>query len=376
MKVNRYRNVSSLAFLLFLSINFASAQVFTNKEVGKHKKDSVEIDVYPYALPIWGEKATKAGYTLPYSAGLSVQYFGSKSDIIINNLMVGFNGGEMYPLDGIVRFDKARATATSVTARPDFWLFPFLNIYGILGTANASTEVGFGVWAPDSSGRQEELFHAETIVEFRTTTFGFGFTPTIGVAGGFLALDMNFAWTDVPQLDKPAQSFVFGPRFGKMFKFKNPESNIAVWVGGFRVALASQTSGSIDLSEVLPEDGEWDQKIEDGMERVSETQVKVDEWWDGLDPIEQKNPVNQARYNGANRVLYGVGEILNAAGGAIDNIQTSTVQYSMDKQVKDAWNFIVGSQYQFNRHLMLRFEVGFLGSRNQIIGGLQYRFGL
>jgi hypothetical protein len=54
----------------------------------------------------------------------------------------------------------------------------------------------------------------------------------------------------------------------------------------------------------------------------------------------------------------------------------ATVQYSLSKRPKDMWNFIIGSQYQFNRHWMVRFEYGFLGSRNQIIGGLQYRFGL
>ena len=361
-------------FLLIPSIH---AQVFSNKEIIKKVEiDSSEIDVYPYRLPIWGEKATQAGFTLPYSAGLSVQYFGSRSDILIDNLKVGFNGGEMYELDGIVRFDKARATATSITARPDFWLFPFLNIYGILGTAQASTEVGFGVWAPDSTGRDQELFNAETIVEFRTTTFGFGFTPTIGVAGGFLALDMNFAWTDVPQLDKPAQTFVFGPRFGKMFKLKNPESNIAVWVGGFRVALSSNTSGSLDLSEVLPDDGDWEQKIENGIMKVDETQAQVDDWWNDLSDFEQRQPSNKARYEAANKVLAGASQILNAADNAIDNIQSSTVQYSMDKQIKDPWNFIMGAQYQINRHFMLRYEMGFLGSRNQIIAGVQYRFGL
>jgi hypothetical protein len=81
------------------------AQVFTNKEVGKKNAelaDSLKKSDYPYALPIWGEKVTKMGYSLPYSAGLSIQYFGQKSFLIIDNLMVGFNNGTMYNLDGIV----------------------------------------------------------------------------------------------------------------------------------------------------------------------------------------------------------------------------------------------------------------------------------
>lgn len=368
-----------LAVLIFAITENVSSQVFTNKDVGVNKvtvDDSVKNSIYPYSLPIWGEKATQAGYTLPFSAGLSVQYFGSKSDMLISNMKVGFNGREMHELDEILRFDKARATATSITARPDVWVFPFLNVYGIFGMAQASTEIGFGVWLPDSTGQDQEILNAETIVDFRTTTFGIGMTPTIGVGGGFLALDMNFAWTDVPQLNKPAKSFVFGPRFGKAFQLKNPDSNIAVWVGGFRVEVSGGTAGSLDLSEILPEDGEWEQKIEDGQERVSDAQVQVDTWWDGLTEQEQRNPINSAKYEAANRLIGRAGTFLAAAESALTNIQSSTVQYSMDKQIKDAWNFIVGSQYQINRHLMVRFEAGFLGSRNQLIGGVQYRFGL
>ena len=358
----------------------AQAQLFSNKEVGQRNQqlaDSLKSTEYPYVMPIWGAKATQAGYNLPYPAGLSVQYFGSKSDLLINNLMVGFNNGPMYELDGVVRFDKARATASAITARPDVWLFPFLNIYGILGSAMASTDIGFGVWIPDSTGVSQEVLSAGTIVEFATTTFGFGFTPTIGVGGGFLALDMNVAWTDVPQLSQPARSFVFGPRFGKLFKLKKPESSIAVWVGGFRVQMASKTEGSLTLSDVFPEGGsEVGQKIDQGIARVGEAQQQVDEWWNGLSESAQSNPVNEARYEAANAALGRAGEILSSADAAVENIENSTVQYSMDKQVKDPWNFITGAQYQLNKHLMFRFEVGFLGSRNQMMGGVQYRFGL
>jgi hypothetical protein len=67
---------------------------------------------------------------------------------------------------------------------------------------------------------------------------------------------------------------------------------------------------------------------------------------------------------------------LVAADNAVNTIETSTVQYSMDKRVKDPWNFIVGSQFQLNKHFMLRAEYGFTGSRTQFLMGLQYRFGL
>jgi len=368
-----------LSFCLLASIP-TFAQVFSNKEVGKKNEvlvDSLKKSEYPYALPIWGEKVTKAGYSLPYSAGLSVQYFWQESAIIIDNLMVGFNNGEMYNVDGIVRFDESTARAQAITVRPDVWVLPFLDVYGIFGTSNAATDISFGVWAPDSTGVEKEVLKAGTVVEFTTTTYGFGMTPTIGVAGGFLALDFNMAWTDVPQLTKPARSTVFGPRFGKNFKLKKPDQTIAVWVGGFRVGLRSETAGSISLSEVFPEGGgEVGMKIDQGIQTVGDAQEQVDAWWGDLTEQEQNNPVNEAKYETANNALTKAGEILSAADAAVNTISTSTVQYSMDKTIKDAWNFVVGSQFQYNKHWMIRLEAGFLGSRTQVMTGLQYRFGL
>src|SRR6187399_222936 len=372
-----FRKATLMFFLAILS-SAVFAQVFTNKEIGKKNAvfiDSLKKSEYPYSLPILGAKATKAGYNLPYSAGVSINYFWQVSDLIIDNLQVGFNNGPMYNLDEIVRFDKARTTASALTVRPDIWLFPFLNIYGIFGRAKASTEVGFGVWVPDSTNTPKQITSATSLVEFNTSTYGIGFTPTIGVGGGFLALDMNVAWTDVPQLSKPARSFIFGPRLGKNFRLNKPERGVAVWVGAFRVQISSETNGSINLSEVLPP-GELGSKVDQGIAKVGNAQQQVNTWWAGLTPAQQQNPVNIAKHDAANRALSRAGEILAAADNAISTIGTSTVQYSMDKRPKDPWNFIVGSQFQLNKHWMLRGEVGFLGSRSQVIAGVQWRFGL
>lgn len=369
---------TAIFLCLFVGIS-TSAQVYSNKEVGKKNEaliDSLKKAEYPYALPIWGKKVAAMGYDLPYSAGLSVQYFGQVSDIVIENLMVGFNNGTMYNVDELIRFDKAEATAGGLTIRPDIWLLPFLNVYAILGKTKASTEVGFGLWLPDSTNTSKQVLSAASTVDFNATTFGFGLTPTIGVGGGFLALDMNVAWTDVPQLSKPALSFIFGPRLGKSFKLKKPNQSIAFWAGGFRVHLNSETSGSIALSEVFPP-GTLGGQVDEGIEKVGNAQEQVDTWWEGLSEQEQNNPVNEAKYEAANNLLDKAGQLLAAADNAVNTIESSTVQYSMDKRPKDMWNIVIGTQFQLNKHLMLRLEYGgFTGSRTQFMTGLQYRFGL
>ncbi|MHC1777966.1 MAG: hypothetical protein AB9834_21375 [Lentimicrobium sp.] len=353
-------------------------QVYTNKEVGKKNEalaDSLKASEYPYSLPIWGAKVTAKGYNLPYSAGISVNYLQQESALIIDNLFVGFNNGPQYDMNEIIRFDEATARAGALTVRPDIWVLPFLNIYGIFGKVKSSTEISAGVYLPDTSSVWREITDFSTTANFDAVVAGFGMTPTIGVGGGWLALDMNVAWSDVSALDKPVFTFVFGPRAGKTFKLKKPERNIAIWAGGFRVKFSSETNGSMNLNEVIPV-GDLQPRVDEGIENVEQAYVNVDAWWEGLTPIEQKNPINVAKYETANRTLDAASNLLTTMDGALNDGESATVQYSLDKNLKDKWNFIVGSQFQINKHFMLRVEGGFLGSRTQFMGGLQYRFGI
>lgn len=365
-------------FLIFPVFVQSFAQVYTDKVVGKKNealKDSLVVSEYPYLLPIWGAKVVAKGYDIPYSAGVSTNYFTQTSALILDNLFVGFNNGPMYNLDEIIRFNEAEAWASAVTVRPDIWLFPFLNIYGLLGKSNSSTTIDAGVYVPNIDNEWNQIATFSTKANFTGTTMGIGMTPTIGIGGGWLALDMNCAWTDVSALDKPVFTYVFGPRAGKTFKFKKPQQNIAFWVGGFRVQFSSETKGSLSLAEVVPID-EFQETVDQGIENVGEKQVAVDEWWASLTPVEQQNPVNEAKYETANRALGTAGEILNSADAALNDETSATVQYSLQKNLKDKWNFVVGSQYQLNKHWMIRAEYGFLGSRTQFMTSLQYRFRL
>jgi hypothetical protein len=365
---------------LSLSILFcipSFAQVYANKDLPLKIEPPKVVD-YPYLLPIWGKKVVEKGFQLPYSAGIGVNAFWQESELIIDNLMVGFNNGTMYNLDEIIRFDKSIASAASINVRPDFWLFPFLNVYGLFVKAKTSTAIDASVWIPDAENNWTQMTAFSTKADFDATGVGFGLTPTVGIGHYWLALDMNWLWTDVSALDEPVNTFVFGPRLGKTIKFKKPDSNMAFWAGAMRVKFSSATTGSLLLTDLFPGD-QLDQlqvKVDEGLENVDDTQQQVDEWWNGLSEAEQANPANQARYETASGALDEAGQLLTGLDGALSTVESSSVQYSLEKSLKNMWNFVLGTQYQFNRHLMMRVEVGFMGSRTQVLGGLQYRFGL
>src|SRR5215510_2378177 len=254
----------------------------------------------------------------------------------------------MHNLDNIMRFNNVKSRSDGLSLRPDIWLFPFLNIYGILGRSAASTEVNYGIWLPDSSGSEHRVGAFGTKVDFTANTFGLGLTPTIGVGGGWMALDMNFTWTDVPQLDQPAMAFVFDPRVGKAFRLRHADENINVWVGGFRLKINTGTSGSIPLGDALPID-QWQASVEQGLARVEQLNAEVDAWWNNLTPAQQANPVNRAKYDASKAALSRAASFFAGANAALGSAASSTVDYSLDKKPADKWNFLVGGQYQLNK---------------------------
>ncbi|MEN8788632.1 MAG: hypothetical protein ABF295_03875, partial [Flavobacteriaceae bacterium] len=102
--------------------------------------------------------------------------------------------------------------------------------------------------------------------------------------------------------------------------------------------------------------------------------MEVDQWFNSLTPPQQI--VNGPKYEAITRILGAANNFLFRLDDARQNALNSTIQYSIDKKQKDLWNFVIGTQYQLNKNFMIRAEYGFLGSRTQFIGGIQYRFRL
>ncbi|OIQ28497.1 MAG: hypothetical protein BM564_08830 [Bacteroidetes bacterium MedPE-SWsnd-G2] len=360
-------------FMMFCSASMF-AQTYTNKEVKLDQAfvDSISKIEYPYLLPIWGKKVAEKGFKLPLSAGIGVNYYWQESKVVINELYVGFNNGQQYFMDDIVRFNDAVASSNIVNVRPDFWILPFLNVYGIFAVSDTSTQIDLDIVVPTEDGYRNVL-QIQTLQEFEGVSAGFGITPTVGVGGGWFALDMNFTWTDLDALDKPAFSFIFGPRMGKTFKFNKPDSNLAVWFGGFKVAINSDTNGNLGVSDIFNFDG-INEKLDNAEVALADTRVNLDTWFNNLSPIEQIQ--NQIKYSTATAALNKADQFVDNFSDAVDSAENSTVQYSLEKRQKEAWNFLLGTQYQLNQEWMIRGEFGFLGSRKQILVGLNYRFGL
>lgn len=342
-----YRTIILLISILCLA-DPSSAQFATTKVRTVHEAytDSLKNVTYDHVFPIWGQKAYQKGFDIPYPLGVMVNYFYVNQGIDITNLQLGVESNAVdVPLTGVdfIEFGDNTNTTYSFNFRPDVWVFPFLNVYGIFGYGTSDTEVN--IISP---------LNLQSIVTQNISTAGFGVMGAFGVGPVWVSVDGNWTWNKPQLLDKPVQVNVLGLRMGHSFVFKNkPERNIAVWVGAMRVKMSSETNGSIQLSEAIPDLESQSQEIVNDYEAWRSTN------YDDLS-LKQKAVVNN---------------VLDPIVDRIDNVDGSAIiEYAMDKQVVDMWNGLIGAQFQYNKHWMLRTEAGIIGDRKSFLVSLNYRF--
>jgi opacity protein-like surface antigen len=332
-----------------LAGNISHAQYVTTKVKTKHQKytDSLKNVEYKYIFPILGQGAYSKGFDIPYPIGAMANYMWMDQGITIDNLQLGLKNNDTdIPLTevDIIGFGDNTNTSYTVNFRPDVWVFPFLNVYGIFGFGNTHTEVNI-----NRLGNQE--FNLQSVVDQSVSTVGVGVMGAGGVGPVWISVDANWTWNKPELLDEATRVNVLGLRVGHTFVFKNkPESNIALWVGAMRIKMNSETRGQLTLAEAIP-----------GLEDKSDQIVsEYNDWYDGLTP--------------AKKALVDATSI-PAIIDRIDAVDGSAIiRYGIDKQVKELWNGLIGIQYQYNKHWMLRSEAGLFGDRKSFLLSLNFRF--
>ena len=336
-----------LLITLFLITNSVSAQ-YATKKVSKEKQaytDSLKQVNYDYIFPILGQKTYKAGFDIPYPIGIMGNFLWMSQGILIDNMQLGLTTDTkdipLTNVDEFIKFGNNSNTSYTVNVRPDIWVFPFLDVYGIFGYGRSQTTVNL-----------TEPVAFTSVVEQGIRTAGVGAMGAFGIGPVWMSLDGSWTWNKPDLLDKAVNVAVFGVRVGRTFVFKrDPDRNIAIWAGAMRVRMESNTTGQIKLIDALPPEA-W--------ERRDEIVTEYNDWYAGLGPVEQAavdlTPLPDI-----------IDRLEQADGDAI-------IKYGMDKQVVQEWNAIFGAQFQLNKRWMLRTEWGLIGDRKSALASINYRF--
>ncbi len=314
----------------------ARAQQQPDLDLSRASRDSI-LAHYDNIFPILGRKAIERGFRLPKPLGINLNSFWAVQDIEISELGLSTGGNPTVPIEAI-KFGDNNSSALTVNARVELWVLPFLNVYAMGGLAAANTTVRLTEPIPLTSSVDQTGRYA-----------GVGITGAFGIRKFFSVVDVNWAWTDLEKLSEPVQSRVLSLRFGRAFPVWGGK-RLGLWAGTMNVKFASETHGSIALSEALPP-GTVDQ-IRDRLENVEN-----EDWYQDLTPP-QRAVVDAL----VERLLSG-------------DYSDVTVNYSLKKAPATRWNLLVGANLDLSDRWSIRTEVGLIG-RYSVLVGAAYRMDL
>ena len=270
-------------------------------------------------LPFLAQQVIDEGYDLPlpYSGGLT--YANVRQDMLLDELEVGINGTDEEPFE-FVAFEDARANSESTQLKLDAWLFPFMNVFAMLGDVrgNATLDVlldgndmldhmgiecsGFPP-KPLCGLLEDRVITLPIDTTFSGNTYGIGTTLAGGWKGWFVALPINFTYADMKTTDTEGFSFTFTPRTGRVINMKR-WGNLALFGGGNYLKTELTISGQVSTPD-----------------------------------------------------------------------QLLVIDYTLDQQNTDRWNLLLGANWDINKHVSWSVEYnGFIGTREAFISSLSYRW--
>lgn len=191
---------------------------------------ALHADGPPFAASLAG------GKKLPLPYGIGITLYNQVQDYRLDSLALGIPGFGNLPLDSF----KIDNRITDYNVQADVWLFPFLNLFGLVGSIDGTTEVDFtGVPLPFPLGKLE--------IKYDGTVYGGGMTLAAGGDVWFTSITGVATKSDLSgDFDSSADSLVVMPRLG----VHNEHGSI--WVGAMYLETEERHSGTITLPYVGP----------------------------------------------------------------------------------------------------------------------------
>lgn len=271
-------------------------------------------------LPFLAQKVIDEGYDLPLPYGLAVTYSNVSQDVLLDSLKVGLNGSEIVAFE-FVSFENAVANSETVQLKFDAWLFPFMNVYGMVGRVDGEAPVdvlldgngmldmlGINCPSPDPlcAFLKDQTITLPIDAPFSGTTYGIGTVLAGGWNNWFVTIPINFTYANMDTTKTEGIATTVTPRVGRILSL-NRYGNLALYAGGNYLDAELEVAGTV---------------------------------------------------------------ILPVPGG--DGLQ---VDYRIDQKNKDEWNILLGYNWDITRYWSWMAEYnGFIGSREAFITSMTYRY--
>jgi hypothetical protein len=223
---------------------------------GARADDAATSEPHWSGLPIWGAEAEARGYQVPLPFGIGVTAYSARQPVNIKDLQLARNGNAPVSVTNFLQIDRVDTSQQNMSAKFDALVFPFLDVYGILGYTKGTTKGLIQVPADPILGliepRQLQLNAA-----FNGPTYGAGITLQGGTKlsewrdlTALVVADWNRTKTNLSFENesliaetKPVAT-VFSARAGVHGTVGN-STGAAIWTGAMHQSIQQEVAGSV-----------------------------------------------------------------------------------------------------------------------------------
>lgn len=209
-------------------------------------------------LPLFGRKAKEDDrrFALPFGVGFNTMYYNQKYQAS-NLLLTSDSSSITARADTMIQNTSAYEMKAYI--RPNIWLFPFLNVYGVIGYTKGV--ISPNIQVPSIILENVPVFDSlvvDTLIEIRDEigyvgpTYGFGATFSMGFKYVFFMVDYNYSITDPTDLDENLHNHFLSPKAGVFLGKSNNKAFGALWVGGMFISNDQSFNGKIDIADINP----------------------------------------------------------------------------------------------------------------------------
>jgi len=218
--------------------------------------DAVTPEPHWSGLPIWGAEAAARGYQIPLPFGIGVTAYSARQPVDIPDLQLGRRGNPPVSVKNFLQINQVDTSQENISAKFDVLVFPFLDVYALVGYTKGTTEGLIQVPGDPILGiiepRQLQLNAA-----FNGPTYGAGVTLQGGTKvsdwrdlTAIVVADWNRTKTNLSfdnetliANTKPIAT-VFSARVG-LHGTVGPSMGAAIWTGAMHQSIQQTVAGSV-----------------------------------------------------------------------------------------------------------------------------------
>lgn len=289
-----------------------------DRELGEPNIDEEGAPViWEHPLPFFGQAVTDLGFELPLPFGISVIPATFEQDLTLRDLNLGLQGEADRPINA-VEFRDPSVRNSALQLKFDAWLFPFMNIFATVGRVDGRATIPLSVLGSELLPEQCDRAIAAPGVcdrELQGTA-----KPSYDGTNWSVGTTLAMGWQ---------QFFVVLPIVYAVSDVDILDTDVDALNISPRAGINAELGPYGDLSFF-----------------VGATYLK-------------------AEVEVAGEITFDTGLVPG---------EETTLSYRLIEENSDVWNGVVGANWQINQRWGVLFEVGYGGSRSDVIAGLTYRF--